>query len=358
MANGEFEDFQGFWEQVAENKRNNATRNNNIQVNNTNNTNENNGKKVKLPESIATDKDERDIDRLLLMDVIYQMRELSAEVKTLSEQVAVMTAAKQAESERVAEIMSGTSPPNVVQMPNMAQMQMPNAMAAQVVVPQQTVTNTQIGQTAAATPVQEDSSAAKEPKKKKKVASIIGNLMFYVLIIALVFGAFLIRSSQNGKPFMVGGYSAMTVLTGSMQSVYPQGSLIVTKSTDANTLQIGDDITYMTGESSSITHRIIGITENYMDTGKRGFETKGVMNTEPDKEIVAAGNVVGKVVFCSKTLGVIAKFITHNWPLILFVAVVLAGLAAFLKWNSGREDDDGDEGKAEKQKKKKKQKNE
>lgn len=176
--------------------------------------------------------------------------------------------------------------------------------------------------------------------KKNKTLSVISSILFYFIIIALVFGAFLIRSSGSSKPWSIAGYSAMTVLTGSMEDVYPQGSLIITKTTDADKLKIGDDITYMTGETSSITHRIIGITENYLETGERGFETKGVMNANPDKEIVAAGNVVGKVVFCSTVLGATAKFITTNWPLLLFLIVVLVLLIAFLQWNARRPDDE------------------
>lgn len=177
-------------------------------------------------------------------------------------------------------------------------------------------------------------------KNQRTALSIASSVLFYVGIVAFVFCAFLIRSNQKGRPLMVGGYSAMTVLTGSMENVYPQGSMIITKSVDSNSLEIGDDITYMTGESSSITHRIIGITENYLDTGKRGFETQGVMNEKPDKEIVASANVVGKVVFCSKTMGNIASYITKNWPLLLFVVIVIVGLISFLQWNAKRTDDD------------------
>lgn len=178
---------------------------------------------------------------------------------------------------------------------------------------------------------------SKPKKKKNKGLTVVSNIIFYTLILALVFGAFLIRSSKNDSPWMLGGYSAMKVLTGSMEDVYPQGSLIITKSVDPQKLKIGDDITYMTGETTSITHRIIGITENYLDTNERGFETKGVMNENPDKEIVSAANVVGRVVFCSKTLGDIATFITNNWPLLLFLVFVIIVLLAFLKWNSRRE---------------------
>lgn len=176
----------------------------------------------------------------------------------------------------------------------------------------------------------------KSKKKEKATTSVIGNVLFYAMLVALVLGAFLLRSNSTGGPFTFAGYSAFTVLSSSMEDTYPKGSLVVTKSVDANTLQIGEDITFMISESSSVTHRIIGITENYQNTGQRAFETKGTMNQDPDKDPVIAANVVGKVIFCSVILGQAAAFVTKNWPFMLFFVVVIAGLVAFLKWNMKR----------------------
>ncbi len=181
--------------------------------------------------------------------------------------------------------------------------------------------------------------AADEKKKPNKALSIISNLFFYVVIVAMVLGALLMRSTSEGKPFMLAGFSAANVLTSSMEDVYPRGSLIITKKYDAKELEIGDDITFMVSEDSSITHRIIGITENYQNTGQRGFETQGVNNPNPDKDMVAAANVVGKVIFTSKVLGDIANFVKANWPILIFVLVVLVGLVSFLKWNAKKSDD-------------------
>ncbi len=175
-------------------------------------------------------------------------------------------------------------------------------------------------------------------KKKKSGWSVAGNLFFYVMIFALVIGAFLYKSGSGGQPTMVAGYSAFTVLTSSMEDVYPKGSLIVTKRVEPEELKVGDDITYMISETSSVTHRIVGIMENYQDTGERAFETKGTRNEKADKDPVSAVNVVGKVIFCSKPMGAAANFVSANWPILLFSMAVLGGLVAFLKWNFRSED--------------------
>lgn len=179
-----------------------------------------------------------------------------------------------------------------------------------------------------------------EPKKQNRLLETLSNLLFYAVIIGVVLGAFLIKSGGSGRPTMIAGYSAFTVLTSSMEDVYPKGSLIITKSVDANDLHVGDDITFMVSETSSITHRIIGIEENYLDTGERAFETQGVMNENADKEPAAAANVVGKVIFCSPGLGKAASFTRKNWPMLAFATVVIVALVWFLKWNAGRDDSD------------------
>lgn len=190
---------------------------------------------------------------------------------------------------------------------------------------------------AVAVPTEKVSSEKITKKKpKSKAVSILGNVAFYTVLVLLVVGAFLFKSQSSGAPFTFAGHSAFTVLTSSMEDTYPKGSLVVTKAVDANTLQIGDDITFMVSEKSSVTHRVIGITENYQGTGQRAFETKGTMNQDPDRDPALAANVVGKVVFCSVVLGQAAAFITKNWPFMLFFVVVIAGLVAFLKWNMKR----------------------
>ena len=185
----------------------------------------------------------------------------------------------------------------------------------------------------AAVPAPEGSvpSAAEKPAKKKY--AWIGEVAFYLFLILIIAGAILVKSNSGGRPITIAGFSAFTVLTSSMESEIPKGSLVIVKDTDPKMLAIGDDITYMVSETTSVTHRIIGIHENYQNTGQRGFETKGVMNPEPDKEIVAAANVVGRVVFHNKALGMVGGFINNNWPFLIFAAVVIFGLTAFLKWN-------------------------
>ena len=165
--------------------------------------------------------------------------------------------------------------------------------------------------------------SAKSRPKKGRAGKIIGEVVFYGLLLLLIIAALFVRTTSDGAPKSLAGYSGMIVLTESMQSEIPKGSLVITKTVEPETLQIGDDITYMANQTTSVTHRIIGIIENYENTGQRAFQTQGIMNDQPDSQPVPAVNVVGKVVFHSETLGVVASFIGSYWPLLLFALAVV-----------------------------------
>lgn len=170
-----------------------------------------------------------------------------------------------------------------------------------------------------------------ESPKRSRAWKIAGEVVFYGLMVLLIVVAFFIRTTGNGLPRSFAGYSGMIVLTESMQSEIPKGSLVVAKQAAPETLQVGDDITYLANQTTTVTHRIIGITENYEGTGQRAFQTQGVMNAQPDRLLVPAVNVVGKVVFHSETLGRIAGFIGAYWPLLLFQLMVLFVLVKVLE---------------------------
>ncbi len=190
-----------------------------------------------------------------------------------------------------------------------------------------------------------------KPKKKK---SLFGDLLFYGVLIVLIVGTVILTGNGEQGPRSFAGFTAQTVLTSSMEDVYPKGALVVSRRTDPNTLEVGDDITFMTSETTTITHRIIGIVEDYADTGQRAFQTQGVMNQAPDSQLVPAVNVVGKVVFHSYAAGKAVDFLKSSWPLLLFFLVLLAVLVRVLRYIYRK--DDGQSGTAGKHKKPKSQK--
>lgn len=183
--------------------------------------------------------------------------------------------------------------------------------------------------------VESDNSGDFRPKRKPaakctKNASLASDIIFYITLAVMVLCAVLF--SRNGMSHsMFGSYQYYEVLTTSMQSVYPRGSFVLVKTVNTDTLEIGDDITYFKDSSTTITHRIVNITENYNSSGNRGFITKGIENAEPDSGIVDERNVVGLVIWHMPYLGALLTWFSENlWMLLLIFGSLLA-CSFFLK---------------------------
>ncbi|MDR0999347.1 MAG: signal peptidase I [Clostridiales bacterium] len=157
--------------------------------------------------------------------------------------------------------------------------------------------------------------------KKTSLRDKIADFLFYTGLIILVITAFYYTQRSSG-PVSLFGYSFMDVLSPSMQSQIPQGSLILVKDTGVNALEVGDTITFMKDAQTSWTHQIINIYDNYENTGKKGFQTKGVDNDSPDETIVYEDKIVGRVIFHIPVLGSMLTYVGGN----IYIVFLLFGL--------------------------------
>ena len=166
--------------------------------------------------------------------------------------------------------------------------------------------------------------------RKQARPAIIG-FFFYLALIVFIAVVYLSTTMGSSAPRNLFGYSAMTVLTGSMQNAIPQGSLIVTKQVDPASIQIGDDITFLVDATTTVTHRVVGIYENHENSGQRGFQTQGVNNLNPDKDVVMPTNVVGKVIFHSEALGKALRLIKDLAVYLVVSVALLVGVVVALR---------------------------
>jgi len=166
-----------------------------------------------------------------------------------------------------------------------------------------------------------------DKKKKWNVFTVISDILFCLaLFTALV--AILTTTPHDGPPKTFFGYSYFTVLTPSMQSEIPKGSFILVRKTGPEELEVGDNITFLKENNTTVTHKIVDIYDNYQDSGLRGFETKGVNNANPDKDIVHESNIVGKVIFSVPKLGAAIVSLKEN----IYIVFVIFGLCIILSF--------------------------
>ncbi len=159
-----------------------------------------------------------------------------------------------------------------------------------------------------------------------RVANVLSTFIIAIAVIALLRAVF----TPAGEIPMIGGYGALHVMTGSMEPSIPTNSLIVVHEEDADSLQVGDVITFYSSDPSLgnalNTHRIAAIEQD-QDSHQLMFTTKGDANTLEDQYPVSENNVVGKVVIVSGLLGLIVSLLSN--PLV-FVPCILLPMAILL----------------------------
>ena len=183
---------------------------------------------------------------------------------------------------------------------------------------------------------------AKRKRRNFKREYDIYDLLYYLALVVIL-TSILVSSCTEGVKTIC-GYSFMTVLTSSMQDEIPQGSLVINKQVDVDTLEVGDDITYLTGVDTTITHKIVDIVTD--DDGNLYFQTQGIMNEYTDPQLVSSDNVVGIVIFHNLLLGKIVTCVRKYIFLVILFIVVLTGLYVALKKINAPEEiseDDGNE---------------
>ncbi|MBQ6852437.1 MAG: signal peptidase I [Oscillospiraceae bacterium] len=159
----------------------------------------------------------------------------------------------------------------------------------------------------------------------KKIWNIVSTALVVLMVLCAVF--------LMGSRLL--GYQVFTVISGSMEPKYSVGDLLYVKKVDVNTIQVGDDITFLLNEDLVVaTHQVIRI-----DAEKQRFYTKGLANEIEDSEPVHFNNVLGVPQFSIPKLGYVSNFI-QNPPgtYITIAAGALLILLVFLPDLLGRKE--------------------
>lgn len=123
------------------------------------------------------------------------------------------------------------------------------------------------------------------------------------------------------------GLQPYHVLSGSMEPAYSQGDLIYVKKVSAESVKVGDPITFVLNEDLVVgTHRVVEI-----DRENERFYTQGDALDHRDGAPVLFKNLIGVPVFSIPYLGYVSDFIQTSPGMYIAIAfVVLLAAAVFL----------------------------
>lgn len=156
----------------------------------------------------------------------------------------------------------------------------------------------------------------------KKVGKIIGNILFYLVLISMILICFtMLRAKKMEVQPSVMGHKFYTVLTGSMSPTIEPGDLVIVKETPANEIKEGDIITFASSQSDNITtHRV----KQVIKEDEIKFVTKGDANNVEDPNLVSEQLLVGRVVKHIGGLGSKMQYMQKNLNKIIIAIIVIA----------------------------------
>ncbi len=155
----------------------------------------------------------------------------------------------------------------------------------------------------------------------KKAISIISDIVFVIVIVAVIAGSFMFAINKDPEKDIF-GYRVYNVLSASMEPEIGVGDLVVVKVKSGEEVQRGDVITYYPiGDNvTTVTHRVIN---TMMKDGQVYIETKGDAVDQADP-MITADEVVGVVAFSIPFVGgAIAWIQGHVVISAIIVAVVI-----------------------------------
>ena len=152
----------------------------------------------------------------------------------------------------------------------------------------------------------------------KQILKKTWNVVSTALVALVVLCAIFLMGSR------ILGYRVLNIISGSMEPKYSVGDLIYVKVVDVNTIQVGDDITFILNEDLVVaTHRVVRI-----DAEKQHFYTKGLANEIEDNDPVHFKNVIGVPQFSIPKLGYVSDFVQH--PPGMYIAIAAGAVLILL----------------------------
>ena len=173
----------------------------------------------------------------------------------------------------------------------------------------------------------------KPDKSRFSLATAAGVLLCIIFIPIILANILLIVNSYLHPDEMPGvlGIRPAVVLSGSMEPVIQTGDLIFLHDIDADDLEEGDVICYLSS-GKAVTHRIVGMTSD--GEGERRYITQGDANNAEDRLAVTSGQIQG--IWRGGRIGGLGDFILFMQTTTGMILFIICPLLIFLLWDIWR----------------------
>lgn len=161
----------------------------------------------------------------------------------------------------------------------------------------------------------------------KKALNIVKNVLVWLVVALAVFMMIFTIISVNTfdrNDREIFGYRCYIVLSDSMSATdFSAGDLVLVKSVDPNTLEVGDIISYQSQNTENfgetVTHKIRAKTRD--KNGNPGFITYGTTTNVDDATVVTFPYILGKYQFALPAVGTFFQFLRTTQGYIICILI-------------------------------------
>ena len=180
--------------------------------------------------------------------------------------------------------------------------------------------------------------------KEKIESNVVFKILKWIInIIVILLLLIIIVQKVTKNNFAVGGIRIFMVVSGSMVDEYNIGDILISKATDEEDINVGDNVTYLgkTGgvKGLIVTHKVINKEKR---DGNTYFVTKGIANKISDPEITY-DQIYGKVIYKTIVLSFLGKLMNRTisyYILFMIVGVIISFEIVSSMFDSDREEDE------------------
>lgn len=158
---------------------------------------------------------------------------------------------------------------------------------------------------------------------RKKIKTIFKGISYIIAIIIVICAIYILYQKfiEKNDNINLFGYRPYVVLSGSMEPSLSVGDIIIAKNVEEEQIKVNDIVTYIDGNGTTVTHRIIDII---IKDGKKYYQTKGDNNNSTDVGLISFENIRGQYSLKINKAGqIINGFMTPAGLIVLVLIISL-----------------------------------
>ncbi len=161
----------------------------------------------------------------------------------------------------------------------------------------------------------------KSSKHLYKIGKFLSICICIIIVFFLIFNVSLIIKSYINPSEIPNffGIKSFTIVSESMKPKINKEDVIFVKNVDKDELDVGDIISFKTGQIIN-THRIIKIEKQ---NGEDVYITKGDNNQKEDRGYVKLNDIEGKYLFKIPNFGIIAEVLKSKITLVILLVILV-----------------------------------